>query len=368
MRTVISWLAFNNDFERTDVGGLEVSPAGPTAGLHARFWQHDRHVLLSQSSEDWGDPRLVALYRYLKQEHPTHPVELRYMGVRDVINVRELKEKSERLLAEYAGDEVEVFISPGTPAMQVAWYLSAVSQPQVRLFQTRRGDEQKGIPQERVDVEIERSPDGHFYVEAQVNGAAFRNEQLLESRLFGVGELARLAAGRRLAFGLEEGFAGAQEGLGLRQVPLALGQTGFEVLERPFALLQFGGKLFERPFQLHHLAGIRIQDFTPRVSGGAADRGERLLCFSGRLRNLACAPQPPTRKHQRLVGIWPRRELDHSGFRFWHPCADHTGNGSNVYFLNKRNREAKKPRRGSALSSRGGVVAITCARAFGKLR
>lgn len=184
MHTVISWLAYNNDFVKMEAGGLEVSPAGPTAGLHAHFWKYDRHVLLSQNSEGQGDPRLIALYRYLQQAHPDHSVEMRYVGLRDIINVREIKEKSERLLAEYQDDDVEVFISPGTPAMQVAWYLSAMSQPGIRLFQTRRGDETKQRPPERVDVEVERSKDVASLVVREENaaGRARRSSALFRSK------------------------------------------------------------------------------------------------------------------------------------------------------------------------------------------
>ncbi|GAA4399056.1 hypothetical protein GCM10023187_10370 [Nibrella viscosa] len=59
------------------------------------------------------------------------------MAVSDVINVDEIRVRIEPLLIELADEEVDVFISPGTPAMQVAWYLAQSTLGlSIRLFQT----------------------------------------------------------------------------------------------------------------------------------------------------------------------------------------------------------------------------------------
>ncbi len=155
-RALLSWIAYTHDFAG-DGGAMTVNPDGPTAALHAHFWHYDRHVLLTQNTAERGDPRAVTLLSYLQRAHPRHPVEVRYMGVRDVIDVREIKEKAERLLAELHDTEVDVYVSPGTPAMQVAWYLAALSRRGVRLFQVRPARySASGLP-EQVFFEAEAS-------------------------------------------------------------------------------------------------------------------------------------------------------------------------------------------------------------------
>ena len=44
------------------------------------------------------------------------------MHVNDVINVQEIQQKIDKFLIELKDDEIEIFVSPGTPAMQTAWY------------------------------------------------------------------------------------------------------------------------------------------------------------------------------------------------------------------------------------------------------
>lgn len=154
--TLISWLAYVNDFTDKD-GKLAVDPSGPTADFHRYFYDaegYDRHVLLSQGGPD--DPRLVALTEFLRSRFRSHTVEPVAMHVSDVINVQEIKGKIEALLAKYADREVHVFVSPGTPAMQVAWYLAYLgSASRIKLLQTRRGE--NGKPPTLVPVDLERS-------------------------------------------------------------------------------------------------------------------------------------------------------------------------------------------------------------------
>ncbi len=45
MKTLVSWIAHNNDFENGKV--LET---GPTANFHRYFYKSDRHIILSASS------------------------------------------------------------------------------------------------------------------------------------------------------------------------------------------------------------------------------------------------------------------------------------------------------------------------------
>jgi transcriptional regulator with PAS, ATPase and Fis domain len=60
------------------------------------------------------------------------------MGIDDPINAKEIMTKVMGLLADYKDDEIEAYISPGTPAMQVAWYLLHLNNTfNLKIYQTR---------------------------------------------------------------------------------------------------------------------------------------------------------------------------------------------------------------------------------------
>ena len=55
-------------------------------------------------------------------------------------DLKEIKAKVERLLLGHRKDEIEIFISPGTAPMQVAWYFSHLELGlNTKLFQIRPG-------------------------------------------------------------------------------------------------------------------------------------------------------------------------------------------------------------------------------------
>ena len=85
-------------------------------------------------------------------------IEEKAMGISDVINLKEISGKINVLLLSHKDDEIDIFISPGTPTMQVAWYLAHESLGlNTKLFQLRRAEHSKdGIP-EKVVVEMEKS-------------------------------------------------------------------------------------------------------------------------------------------------------------------------------------------------------------------
>jgi hypothetical protein len=170
MRTLVSWLAYNNDFigdkekaSPTSASGpkvpkkpTEVDPNGPTLEFHRHFYHgYDRHILLSQ--EEGDDIRLELLSNALARQFPNHKVVPRYMDIKDVIDLKEIKDKVEAFLSTLPSDEeLDFFISPGTPAMQTAWYLIQSYSGRARhLWQTRRKD--KDSPQERIEAKIEAS-------------------------------------------------------------------------------------------------------------------------------------------------------------------------------------------------------------------
>lgn len=131
MKILLSWIAFNNDFEQG-----KVNENGPTVSFHRHFYQYDQHWLLSTQATE--DLRLTHLITHLRQSYPKRIIQPVYLNIRDVIDLSEIKPKIERLLVENGEHEMDIFISPGTPTMQVAWYLCHGSLGlKTRLLQTR---------------------------------------------------------------------------------------------------------------------------------------------------------------------------------------------------------------------------------------
>lgn len=154
MKLLISWLAFVNDFNRESQ--QQVRSEGPTYQFHQKYFDgYDRHDLLSGSEDP--DLRLDFLVNRLRLDFPTHNTQGVYLPIKDPINLREIMTRLETYLLSLEADEIDIFISPGTPAMQTAWYLLHMNLGlPTRLIQTRGpglGSE-KG---EKIIVEIEKN-------------------------------------------------------------------------------------------------------------------------------------------------------------------------------------------------------------------
>ena len=131
MKILLSWIAYNNDFENG-----AVTEKGPTASYHQYYFKQDKHILLSAAKRD--DVRCELMLNFLKNKYPERLVEIKYMDVSDPINHQEIQAKINPLLASLKEEEIDIFISPGTPAMQVVWYLSHMSMNlKTTLYQTR---------------------------------------------------------------------------------------------------------------------------------------------------------------------------------------------------------------------------------------
>jgi transcriptional regulator of acetoin/glycerol metabolism len=152
MKVLISWVAHNNDFENA-----QVNKTGPNYSYHQHFFNHDKHVILSSAKGD--DTRTEKLLAALKKDFNKRVIECEYLNVSDVIDLREVKTKIESVLTKYAKDEIDIYISPGTPTMQVAWYLCHEGLGfKTTLFQTRptKFTHDKSKP-ELIKIDIEKS-------------------------------------------------------------------------------------------------------------------------------------------------------------------------------------------------------------------
>ncbi len=153
MKTLISW------YDKSDLIEGKVNPEGPSVSFHAYFYKHDRHIILSARKDEENDTPGTYLLAYLRRQFPEHIFEIIYLDIQDPIDHREIQGKVHPVLASLKDDEIDIFVSPGTPAMQVVWYLAHMSlNLNTTLFQTRpaRFTKKKDKP-ELIKIQMERS-------------------------------------------------------------------------------------------------------------------------------------------------------------------------------------------------------------------
>ncbi|HRR17310.1 MAG TPA: RNA repair transcriptional activator RtcR family protein, partial [Bacteroidales bacterium] len=159
MRTLISWLAYNNDFHRGgEKGPLKgVNKEGPNYSMHKYFWSYDRHILLYSGIGDEAGAEM--LKNEIIREFPEHKIEIVNANIKDPINLAEIKPVVEARLLDIEGDEIDIFASPGTPTMQVAWYICHTTlKLKTRILQMRPPDKAKTGKRELIEMKIEQSP------------------------------------------------------------------------------------------------------------------------------------------------------------------------------------------------------------------
>lgn len=153
-RILVSWIALENDFVK---GRAEVNTDGPTANIHKHFFDYDNHYLLTTAKAKIDDTRLEFLLSYLNRKY-NHSIKPVFLDISDVIDIKEIKSKVSEFLLSKRKCKIEIFISPGTPAMQVAWYFAHYELGlNTTLFQVRPAKFTKENKPKRVDVDIEQS-------------------------------------------------------------------------------------------------------------------------------------------------------------------------------------------------------------------
>ena len=153
MKTLISW------YDKVDFSENQVNIDGPIVSFHSHFYKHDRHVILSPRKNEDNDLPGTHLFTTLKRMFPDRSIEFIYLDIQDPIDHREIQAKVHPILASLKDDEIDIFVSPGTPAMQVVWYLAHMSlNLNTTLYQTRpaRFTKKKDKP-ELIKIQIERS-------------------------------------------------------------------------------------------------------------------------------------------------------------------------------------------------------------------
>lgn len=142
-KTLISWYAFNHDFVIQQNGASKrrlesVNEDGPTFNVHQHFGSdYEKHILLCSSNSSDDTKYFNLLVSELKKKF-RHTIEPRIIQIDDLINIEEIFLKVSELLKGLTSEEVEIFVNPGTPQMQIAWYLAQPNfKKNIRLFQMR---------------------------------------------------------------------------------------------------------------------------------------------------------------------------------------------------------------------------------------
>lgn len=191
MKILVSWHAYHQDFD-----GGQVVEDGPTASFHRYFYKQEKHIILSTAKEE--DLRALHLRTYLNKNYPDRTIEIRYLDVHDPIDHAEIQSKIHPFLAELKEDEIDIFVSPGTPSMQVVWYLAHMSlNLKTTLFQTRpaKYTSKKDKP-ELIKIQVERSAIGltALYHQQDVKKASISDRFLITPAIEHIYENARKVA------------------------------------------------------------------------------------------------------------------------------------------------------------------------------
>ncbi len=160
MKILISWYAYQNDFDRSD--GVRLKEGGPTMQFHDNFYEsggYEKHMLLSASREADGDLAIDLLTLAIRKKYPERVVEPVFMDISDPIDLPAIKSKIERVLLLHRDSTIDIFFSPGTSAMQVSWYICHSSLGlQTRLLQTRSPRFSSKKQPELLEIQVETSP------------------------------------------------------------------------------------------------------------------------------------------------------------------------------------------------------------------
>ncbi|MEM7087348.1 MAG: sigma 54-interacting transcriptional regulator [Bacteroidota bacterium] len=155
-KILISWIAYSHDFKKNSSEGNKVNEHGTHCEFYRHLFNYNMHLLLSGSSEDRPDTKFRFLINHLKTTYGKNTLP-EYMNIEDVVSIEEIKSKLYPLLHKYTDEDVEIFVSPGTPAMQTCWYLLAMEFKNVRLFHVRPPKFRNGEPPKKEYIKVQNS-------------------------------------------------------------------------------------------------------------------------------------------------------------------------------------------------------------------
>ena len=200
MKILISWYAYQNDFDREGDKVIGVKTDGPTLQFHEWFYEtggYDKHIILSSRREVDGDPAIEMLITTIKRKYPKRVVEPIFVDVNDPINLQLIKGKVESILLTYRESDIDIFFSPGTSAMQVSWYICHTSLGlRTRLLQTKAARFSSQKKPELLEIQVSTSsiPYSAVIAEQKQYSRSTNPEYLITDGLKPIYERARLVA------------------------------------------------------------------------------------------------------------------------------------------------------------------------------
>ena len=157
-RILIGWLAYNNDFIKKEDREIQIDKVNsPNYLFHKYFYkQYDCHIMLYSGKGD--ETGAIKLKNLLQTDFPEHKVDIRSLEISDPIDLTEIKPKVEAQLLEFSDCEIDIFFSPGTSIMQVAWYICHNTlKLKTHLLQTRAAQFTKTGKPDIHEITIEQS-------------------------------------------------------------------------------------------------------------------------------------------------------------------------------------------------------------------
>ncbi|MDX2284681.1 MAG: sigma 54-interacting transcriptional regulator [Bacteroidia bacterium] len=119
-RVIVSWIAWHYDY--VGKTSSEIETEGPTFELHRQWYKpelHREHVLVSPKED--GDLRSLELYTALVRAFPGHSINLVFKPLRNIFDFQEIKQRAEEVLELVREDDIDILASNGTTPMRMVW-------------------------------------------------------------------------------------------------------------------------------------------------------------------------------------------------------------------------------------------------------
>lgn len=153
-KILISWIATMNDFNNN-----VASDSGPNYRFHQYFFKgYSKHIILSSEIESMEiTSKGMRLYSLIKKNFPTHDLKVEYLDLKgnDVVNFNLIQAKIHQILSQYKDDNIDLFVSPGTPTMQIVWHITHLQGLfKTKLLQTIKPEDSLDNKPKLIEIDI----------------------------------------------------------------------------------------------------------------------------------------------------------------------------------------------------------------------
>lgn len=181
MRILISWQAATHDFLLKEGRKIGINKNGTHCELYQNAFDYEKHIFLCSSSEQKGDTFFTHLYNHLRTAFQKE-IEPIFLNIKNVTNVEELLNTIRKLLINYLEDDIEIFISPGTPAMQTVWYLLGLEFSNIKLFQVTPPKHRNDVVYKKTYVAIHPSISSALTIKEKIEKEPTRSKDIHKSK------------------------------------------------------------------------------------------------------------------------------------------------------------------------------------------